>query len=316
LIVINSIARVVGEAHLLQSVASVPKRIMSFLTSDGFQSYSRSSNDIVEMAASAIAASLQKSRLEPHDIDAVLLSTESWWDVEDQSAGLPKVPVNIRLREGFLHETCLTLGLSRATPYGNWLSGCANFTSTLALARGLVASGQHKNIMVVLSDRASPKATRVTESGMTVFSDGAVAFIVQKGEIGFEVEDIVFHHDPALLQVHNGKNTLLHGKAMQQAANGLGAKLRAAGRAAHSHYKMLIADNMHAMSLSFVSSGLGITRDRLETPLKPFGHFFSADCLLGLLHFEEAAKLDRDDSIGLVNVGPAGVGLSSLRYLQ
>lgn len=136
----------------IETLSADPARAstVEFMVDGGYRNYVASDADIRNMMRQAIDSSLARSNIRPDRIEAILLSTESFWDSGLGETSHRSIPPSERLRE-MLCEEIAHAGLVNAMPFGNWMSACSNFGSTLALGSALLESGD-----IVASWRYSP----------------------------------------------------------------------------------------------------------------------------------------------------------------
>jgi 3-oxoacyl-[acyl-carrier-protein] synthase III len=286
-----------------------------FLLQDGFSRVIRSDRDIVEMAVQAVSDSLSRTDIQASDVDAVVICTESFWDVDVRMLRELTLPEYDRLHEGFLRGI-LGTGVVDAQPYGNWLSGCGNFVATLGMAKSLVESGRHRNVLAVIADRHPPQTSRMMKNGSSVYSDVACAFVVGSGRSGFEIVSIVSHTDLPLLKAHDSGNSIAESQGLKAALGHFARKIKTVTGRPLRDYPFVVADNFHRFFLEFMSDPLEIEADRLLLPTKAtIAHAYSVDGLMSAAHLFNTGQLKRGETLALLNIGMCTFGLAVLEAI-
>ncbi len=295
-----SAGRSVAIAELVQEGADASA--LRALEDDGFEAYQQSDEDVVQLARSAMAASLAKSSAAPGDVDAVVFGVESLIDAAKGLAGPERTLPQIRYE---LLAILPDLGMCRALPYGNWLLSCANLGSTLTLAKSLVESGQHRRVMVVLSEKY--RIARLMDNEAAVFSDLAVCCTIGFGEAGFRIKHIVSTATPGLAR----PDAILGGESLGKV---LMATVTALKRLEDSFMqktgrrpkdcKTIVGGHFHARSIGILAQLLEIDLPRFRRDARRrFAHAYAADNLLTLSDIDDGGGLASGDEILLVNAG-------------
>ena len=291
------------------------RELLSFFSDDGFLNFVRSAENIGEMIVQAISYTFTRTPLQRREIDGIIVCTESFWD-KDLAAGRQTLPDCYRLREGLLQAVFGRCGLINAHPYGNWLSSCANFVSTLALAQALVTSGQHSNVAVVIADRLAPQLSRIMLSRASILSDMAGCFLIGRLRCGYEIRHVIKHVATSAYLAHESNdvqrrvlNTLQELKVFAEKA------YRITGRKIGDFEKVAV-DCLNSTWIELMSQGLGVDPRRLATSQKAeYAHAFAIDNLLALTRLEESGELKTGEEVALLNLGPWTYGLVVLEVL-
>ncbi|MEJ5994840.1 ketoacyl-ACP synthase III [Pedobacter sp. Du54] len=91
------------------------------------------------------------------------------------------------------------LGLPNSTGAIDVNQGCSGFIYSLGLAKGLIASGQSKKVLVITADTYTKYIHPKDKSNKTLFGDGGAAVLVTNEAIGLgaKVNDFVYGTDGA-----------------------------------------------------------------------------------------------------------------------
>jgi 3-oxoacyl-[acyl-carrier-protein] synthase III len=290
--------------------------LVSFFADDGFRTFIRSAEDIGEMVIHAISDAFTKTPLGRQEIDGIVLCTESFWDKDLSVTRNQPIPDHNKLREGLLQAVFGQCGLINAHPYGNWLSACANFVSTVNVAQALIASGQHDNIAVVMVDRLAPQGSRIMHSRASILSDMASCFLIGRLRLGYAIRHVVKHVATSVYLAHNNND-------IQQRVLTTIGELRAFAQKVHSvtgrkvgDYDRISADCLNSFWVELISQGLGVDPICLSSSQKArYAHAFAMDNLLALSELDQSGELKKGEEVALLNLGPWAYGLVVLEVL-
>jgi 3-oxoacyl-[acyl-carrier-protein] synthase III len=128
----------------------------------GWGHYRKTHRSRADLAYATAMGTLEKSRLRPADVDALVLCCSDGLNYHEQNQLLGEV--SCRLELGYTFVT--------------WVAGagCASLFSAVEIARSLVLGGIRKNALVITVDKIVEDAERFQRFG--VLSDGACSFIV------------------------------------------------------------------------------------------------------------------------------------------
>ena len=118
--------------------------------------------NVSDMAVCAIKNLLEKIEFDKSKIDFMFLVTQS----QDQC--IPSTSFSIHERVG-LSENCGVFDINQ---------GCSGYIYGLSLAKGLVSSGEAKNVLLVTSDTYSKLINPKDNSVSTLFGDAATASLI------------------------------------------------------------------------------------------------------------------------------------------
>lgn len=274
------------------------------LAADGFSSFVVSADRTAQLARAAISATLQTSGAGPGELDAVMISTESFWE-EDETPSMEHVQWYLRQRHSLL-RVMADLGLSRAVPYGNWMAGCANFGTALGLARALVTGRQHRQMLLAFVDKLPPWEPRLMESGAAVVSDLATSCILGRERRGFELKAVVSVAAPAVASFNWTVNSPKEIVSVMLDTRRALLRLRqdfadVTGRSLSS-FDTIAAGHFHPYTLKVICDALKLSAESLFRDGRArFGHAFASDSLLTLSALEAGGTLEDGQDVVLLN---------------
>lgn len=118
----------------------------------------------LDLAERACKALLQKENIDPSEIDFILLCTQS------PKYRLPSSACILQHR----------LGVSTNAGALDYDLGCSGFVYGLAMAKGLVAAGMAKNLLLITAETYTKYIDEKDKSTRTIFGDGAAATLVDR----------------------------------------------------------------------------------------------------------------------------------------
>lgn len=311
---ISGIESALGEPRDLANAASAEAEqpVIARLQAEGFSQFLCSSLTCAQLARRAVADTLAARRLSPEMVDAIVLSTESFWD----DAGVTErhgKPAGLTTRADFV-RSFFALGLTSAQLYGNWGAACSNFITALSISKGLLESGQADVLVNVLTDRLPPGCSRISDYGRTIFSDAAVAFeVAATGE--FEVEHLLTQTASGVFHARTAGNMLRLTRELLGSLQTVSRRVEARTGRAWATYDHILSDNFHDSMRNMICAAIDVPTARLLNPVKAANaHTFATDCPLGLQALLRAGAIKAGDRIAILNCGPAFIGFAGLRY--
>jgi len=276
---------------------------LDWLRDGGFDGLIQCDSNFGQMILDATQACLESAAIAPDDIDAVVIATESFWDFVESKSISERFPAHFRPRE-VLTRIVMAAGLRNAQLYGNWLSGCSNFGSSMLLARSLILSQTHRRVLVVVGDRVPLGASRIMGDSIAAYGDGASACLVTGEGRGYQVKSLATHPAPSLLGTEDAGDIKAHGKAFNGAMETFASKIELKVGRPPATFERIVTDNLHSDFLSAMLTPMRVEMSQVSTPSKAhWGHAFSADCLLSLEMLSRSAKIETGSAIGLINFG-------------
>lgn len=311
---LSGIATSTGRSLPIEEAARGPgdAAAIAALREDGFDRFVADERNTVNLLAEAMEKGLAHSHLMAEDVDAVVFSTESFWDT-----GLERYadvqPECRRLRDG-LFEAMFRLGLRNAYPYAGWMSSCANLGPALVLAKSLVETGQHARVLVAMADRQPPALGRLMDNGASVYSDLAVCCTVDQRESGYRIERVVSHASAVLATLRTpdaGPSFVLE---TNRAVKALGRKFRAGTGRGCDSYRLVLTNNYHPQSLKIIRDALGIDEAAVRRDTRAdIAHGNASDPLVALDRLTRAGIVADDEEILLLSTGVYCWSLAHLR---
>ena len=273
------------------------------LEEDGFTSYVTSQENVVDLAARALAGTLVRSNLSPQEIDAVIFSTKSFWDQPQGFEGDPAR--HFALRNRFV-QALGQLELRRAVPYGSWMSASGNFGPALALAHSTVASGLHRNVLLVAADRIHNRLARLMHNGAAIVSDIATSCLISASEAAYRIDSLHTISAPRLATFNIedrkdlGKIVVETMKALLE----LKQRFETATGRSPADYDLVLAGHFHRLSLQAITDTLGIKASAIRRDGGMIAsHAYASDNLLTLDALDRAGELPPGREILLLSTG-------------
>jgi 3-oxoacyl-[acyl-carrier-protein] synthase-3 len=290
---------------LMADVANtdIERRYAAALESDGFRHCLRDERDIIEMAAEAMRATLRNVGVEPRQVDAVIFSTESFWDADVRQVAHRAMPDHTRIRDGFIAATA-EMGLHRAYPYGCWMSACGNLGPVLALGHDLIMSGRHETALVVIVDRQLEGGSRFLNSGNAVVSDLAASCLLGTKGGGVHVLGVTGWAATNLMQYQGGGDYLRLSLETKRALREFARHLERTAPFALPAADMVLFDHFHRSLIELFCDAMRLDYERIGNNVdKSAGHAHAIDLLVQLEDLRAAGRLAPGAKIVLFNIG-------------
>jgi 3-oxoacyl-[acyl-carrier-protein] synthase-3 len=122
-----------------------------------------------ELAAGTGMATLAAAGIDASSIDALVLCSN-------------RIPGPAEDHGRFVADVLTAIGLGDIPCYGQFLNRCVNLLAGLDVARGLVASGRYRRILLITTDKVAAGADRMSQ--FALFSDGAASCVVAADAFG------------------------------------------------------------------------------------------------------------------------------------
>ncbi|MFF3404372.1 hypothetical protein ACFYW6_38890 [Streptomyces sp. NPDC002659] len=242
----------------------------------GLATYSRFGGDPLELAADSLHSTLRASAIRPSEIEAVIYATTAYgsmgaaWSLLDTEAGLRKLLGR--------------LGMHRAMPIGVSLAQCANLTSAISLAAGLVSAGRYRNILVFVADRIPSGVSRVVNPGTTVLSDGAASCIVSRtAHGGWELAGFAEHLDPPDDGLNPQENFFAYLKGTAAGIEAVCADLYEQLAVDADDFDLLLINNVNRSVVRLFAEHSGFPVGSVHSAnIARYGHCDAADVIINL----------------------------------
>ena len=268
----------------------------------------------VTMGRLALERAIENARIDPTDIDMLVVGTNTTDPVWPSAGG----------------HIAQLLNLRRNIPFFDLQAGCTGFNYSLAMAEQFVKSGQYRTLAVVGSDKLSAITDYKDRNTCVLFGDGAGAVVLQRSA----TEGIIRSHlggeyksrDTLVLR-RNGDNghrfMWMMGKKVYSFAKGAMAEscLRVLDPEVTASKKELSAlldrvDGIipHQANMRIIQSaaqalesrlGLpdGSVRNKMVVTIEKYGNNSTASIPLALDEFLREGKLRKGDLVILVGFG-------------
>jgi 3-oxoacyl-[acyl-carrier-protein] synthase III len=160
----------------IPALAQDPEQLAAFKAA-GHGTYAHSDRSLVEQAVSSARKTLAAANLSVRDIDAVVLGTS---EIRE-----PRYP------EKLSTDVMTALELRDIPVTGVTLAGCANYSSSLRVARNMIIAEGLNHVLVIETDQVRGAMERQFVSSFTgtpcaIFGDGAASLIASADYAVFE----------------------------------------------------------------------------------------------------------------------------------
>jgi 3-oxoacyl-[acyl-carrier-protein] synthase-3 len=274
----------------------------SRLKSHGLERYADAAGEtIASLSARAAAASLSAARLDPAEVDAVVLCTSSYWHADQLTPrSLGAFMCEARLTHGHLVQTSV--------------QGCHNALTGLRLARNLLLAESLRHVLVVTCDIARDDASRLSP-GPCVLGDGAAGCLVSREGAGdFQIQDLLQTDDHAFgTQPDTAQTHALRQVQWLRGIQAVAHRLLDRNRLRPSDVRGLVINNYNRSVCDALANGLGVAADRVAPFDANMGHVWSSDILVGLQRLTGQQSLDAGAPVLLLAAGPHQFGAALLR---
>ncbi|HWE88573.1 MAG TPA: hypothetical protein VG317_03800 [Pseudonocardiaceae bacterium] len=235
----------------------------------GWGQIRRTERGIAELAVASGAATLRAARLDPGEVDALMLCST-------------KFPGDAHTHGGFVREILTGLGMTDPAFLGITLNRCTNLLAALQVAGALVASGAHRTVLVVTTDRIDDEATRM--ENFALFSDGAASCLVSRAmpADGFELVAGASAQQAAELNFATEINSDLARRVSKDLLDPLGLDVADVATLSHT--------NLFTPLVVLKERQAGFATAQLYTEnIARIGHCFAADPLINLVDRSRSA---------------------------
>ncbi|MFE0422070.1 3-oxoacyl-ACP synthase [Streptomyces sp. NPDC058953] len=232
----------------------------------GWGSFFRTARSTVELAVESGNATLDAAGVDRAAVDGLVVCSSSFPEGVDGHASLVGAVLG-------------GLGLGGAAfSCGMTLNRCNNMLAGLHTARALVASGAHRLVLVVTTDRITDEAVRLEK--FALFSDGAASCLVSAAGHGPEPERLAVlasavAQDPAVMGLRDQIDSRL--------AIAVNAALEDATGVSPEKVTALLPANLVRPLITMKERQAGFAPARMRTGnIERVGHCFAADPLINL----------------------------------
>jgi 3-oxoacyl-[acyl-carrier-protein] synthase III len=242
-------------------------------------------SDLESLAAQAGMASLRAAGVDQAAVDAVVLCSN-------------RIPGPAEDHGSFVRAVLTGTGLGDIPCYGVHLNRCANLLAGLDVARAFIASGRHRCVLLITTDKVAPGADRMSQ--FALFSDGAASCVVtsgSQGADGYELLGCATAQETATLDWSNQISSDLARAVNERLLGPAGLKL--------GEITALMHANLFTPLVVMKERQAGFGPGQLYTGnITRLGHCFAADPLINLVDRAALGHVDAGSYVMLATSVP------------
>ena len=260
----------------------------------------------ISLAVSACEKALENANITVNDIDCI---------VSASAVGIQPIPCMAAL----IHEK---IAKGTSIPALDINTTCTSFMTALDTMSYLLEAGRYKRILIFSCDVASRALNPKQKESFQLFSDGAVAFIIEKTDKEIGVIDAMqktWSEGAHSTEIRGGLSNLhpenyseetkeefmfdMNGKTVLSLSM---KKIPEMMKEFLENNDMKISDidmvvpHQASVAMPIVMEKLGVPEDRFINEVKEFGNMVSASVPLALAHGLENRKIKNGDTILLI----------------
>ena len=260
----------------------------------------------ISLAVSACEKALENASITVNDIDCI---------VSASAVGIQPIPCMAAL----IHEK---IAKGTSIPALDINTTCTSFMTALDTMSYLLEAGRYKRVLIFSCDVASRALNPKQKESFQLFSDGAVAFIIEKTDKEIGVIDAMqktWSEGAHSTEIRGGFSNLhpenyseetkeefmfdMNGKTVLSLSM---KKIPEMMKEFLENNDMKISDidmvvpHQASVAMPIVMEKLGVTEDRFINEVKEFGNMVSASVPLALAHGLENRKIKNGDTILLI----------------
>jgi len=260
----------------------------------------------ISLAVSACEKALENAEITVNDIDCI---------VSASAVGIQPIPCMAAL----IHEK---IAKGTSIPALDINTTCTSFMTALDTMSYLLEAGRYKRVLIFSCDVASRALNPKQKESFQLFSDGAVAFIIEKTDKEIGVIDAMqktWSEGAHSTEIRGGLSNLhpenyseetkeefmfdMNGKTVLSLSM---KKIPEMMKEFLENNDMKISDidmvvpHQASVAMPIVMEKLGVTEDRFINEVKEFGNMVSASVPLTLAHGLENRKIKNGDTILLI----------------
>ena len=260
----------------------------------------------ISLTVSACEKALENANITVNDIDCI---------VSASAVGIQPIPCMAAL----IHEK---IAKGTSIPALDINTTCTSFMTALDTMSYLMEAGRYKRILIFSCDVASRALNPKQKESFQLFSDGAVAFIIEKTDKEIGVIDAMqktWSEGAHSTEIRGGLSNLhpenyseetkeefmfdMNGKTVLSLSM---KKIPEMMKEFLENNDMKISDidmvvpHQASVAMPIVMEKLGVTEDRFINEIKEFGNMVSASVPLALAHGLENRKIKNGDTILLI----------------
>ena len=234
----------------------------------------------ISLAVSACEKALENGSITVNDIDCI---------VSASAVGIQPIPCMAAL----IHEK---IAKGTSIPALDINTTCTSFMTALDTMSYLLEAGRYKRVLIFSCDVASRALNPKQKESFQLFSDGAVAFIIEKTDKEIGVIDAMQKTKEEFMFDMNGKTVL--SLSMKKIPEMMKEFLE------NNDMKIsdidMVVPHQASVAMPIVMEKLGVPKDRFINEVKEFGNMVSASVPLTLVHGLENRKIKNGDTILLI----------------
>mgnify|MGYP000851515943 FL=1 len=260
----------------------------------------------ISLAVSACEKALKNANITVNDIDCI---------VSASAVGIQPIPCMAAL----IHEK---IAKGTSIPALDINTTCTSFMTALDTMSYLLEAGRYKRVLIFSCDVASRALNPKQKESFQLFSDGAVAFIIEKTDKEIGVIDAMqktWSEGAHSTEIRGGLSNLhpenyseetkeefmfdMNGKTVLSLSM---KKIPEMMKEFLENNDMKISDidmvvpHQASVAMPIVMEKLGVPKDRFINEVKEFGNMVSASIPLALAHGLENRKIKNGDTILLI----------------
>ena len=260
----------------------------------------------ISLAVSACEKALENANITVNDIDCI---------VSASAVGIQPIPCMAAL----IHEK---IAKGTSIPALDINTTCTSFMTALDTMSYLLEAGRYKRVLIFSCDVASRALNPKQKESFQLFSDGAVAFIIEKTDKEIGVIDAMqktWSEGAHSTEIRGGLSNLhpenyseetkeefmfdMNGKTVLSLSM---KKIPEMMKEFLENNDMKISDidmvvpHQASVAMPIVMEKLGVPEDRFINEIKEFGNMVSASVPLALAHGLENRKIKNGDTILLI----------------
>ena len=260
----------------------------------------------ISLAVSACEKALKNANITVNDIDCI---------VSASAVGIQPIPCMAAL----IHEK---IAKGTSIPALDINTTCTSFMTALDTMSYLLEAGRYKRVLIFSCDVASRALNPKQKESFQLFSDGAVAFIIEKTDKEIGVIDAMqktWSEGAHSTEIRGGLSNLhpenyseetkeefmfdMNGKTVLSLSM---KKIPEMMKEFLENNDMKISDidmvvpHQASVAMPIVMEKLGVSKDRFINEVKEFGNMVSASVPLTLAHGLENRKIKNGDTILLI----------------
>lgn len=166
----------------LRDISTLPalasdENILAGFVQGGHRTFGCSESSLSEQAVCAALNSLKCAGLSRVDVDAVVIGCASirYWH---------------RTAELLATEIMLGLALDDIPVFGITIGGCANYSSALRVAKGLLNDNGWSNVLLIETNKVKGDESRPYMPYVSIFGDGCVSAVITEDDPEFIIDGI------------------------------------------------------------------------------------------------------------------------------